>query len=71
MWRAVDDRPHRFGEVIRGGAIVGLEGSEMCQAEGLKPGASGRTSSGRSNPEEDSRMSSARDGLWRTREAGG
>ena len=39
-------------------AIVGLEGREMCQADGQKPGASGR-------------ISGARDGLWRTREAGG
>ena len=30
------------------GAILGLEGREMCQADGQKPGASGRTSGGES-----------------------
>ena len=52
------------------GAIVGLEGREMCQADGQKPGASSRTSGGQSKPGADCRMSGARDGLWRTREAG-
>jgi len=56
----------------------------MCQEDGQNPGASGRTSSGQSKPGgtggtsggqskpgADCRMSGARDGLWRTREAGG
>jgi len=43
----------------------------MYQAEGQKPEARGRTSSGQSKPGADCRMSGTRDGLWRTREAGG
>jgi len=43
----------------------------MYQAEGQKPGASGKTSGGQSKPGADCRMSGARDSLLRTREAGG
>jgi len=43
----------------------------MCQVDGQKLGASGRTSGRESKPGAHCRMSGARDGLWRTREAGG
>jgi len=53
------------------GVIVGLEGREMCEADSQNPGASGSMSGGQSKPGADCRMSGTRDGLWRTKEAGG
>jgi len=43
----------------------------MSQADVQMPGASCRMFGRQSKPGVDCRMSSARDGLWRTREAGG
>ena len=53
------------------GGILDLEGRKMCQVDGQKPGASHRTSRKLSKPGTGCRMSGTRDGLWKTREAGG